>query len=54
MPPGTKYARSENGWINTDLFEHWSYICQHWSCMCTCSIAHERMCSVLVWITIVS
>ena len=22
-PPGTKYARSENGWIDTDLFEHW-------------------------------
>ena len=22
-PPGTKYARSENGWIDTDLFENW-------------------------------
>ena len=22
-PPGTKYARSENGWIDTNLFEHW-------------------------------
>ena len=22
-PPGTKYARSENGWIDTDLFELW-------------------------------
>ena len=23
MGPGTKYARSEKGWIDTDLFEHW-------------------------------
>ena len=22
-PPGTKYANSENGWIDIDLFEHW-------------------------------
>ena len=22
-PPGTKYAHSDNGWIDTDLFEHW-------------------------------
>ena len=22
-PPGTKCARSESGWIDTDLFEHW-------------------------------
>ena len=22
-PPGTKYANSENGWINTDIFKHW-------------------------------
>ena len=22
-PPGTKYAHSENGWINTELFELW-------------------------------
>ena len=22
-PPGTKYANSENGWINTDSFKHW-------------------------------
>ena len=21
--PGTKYANSENGWINTDIFKHW-------------------------------
>ena len=22
-PPDTKYANSENGWINTDIFKHW-------------------------------
>ena len=22
-PPGTKYANSENGWIDTDIFKHW-------------------------------
>ena len=22
-PPGTKYAHSENGWIDTNSFEHW-------------------------------
>ena len=22
-PPGTKYAHSENGWIDTELFELW-------------------------------
>ena len=26
-PPGTKYANSENGWIDIDLFEHWFNTC---------------------------
>ena len=25
-PPGTKYANSENGWIDTDIFKHWFMI----------------------------